>query len=188
MFHALTVCVASSNPEANSGFRGNDHLGASKGNQMKSRIRKDIRRIGAGVAFHDAERQDPARASAERHGVARRTAQNWRTQGHPAVMAFLDYLESTPDPFRVLAECRVNVKGKHLRGLSVGDILERYGDLVLLEKDAEAEDLKLDCTPGASWSDRALASARDASINEEKAALERELEARRVTWMEVQGR
>lgn len=144
------------------------------------------------VAAHgheDAEEGD--KDAADRHGIARRTACDWRTKGPPPVRHFQTYLWNSPTPYRLLAQVKVVAKARTMDELETKGaegLIERYHEIRRLEKMAAAEESLAESDPKETWLNRCRASTRVAALNEEKAAIEFQFAERRISWDEVWGR
>lgn len=148
---------------------------------------RDVIDALAAAAHGDTEPDDSA-AVARGAAPSRRTANRWRQagRGSPAE-AFGSFLLDCRDPFRMLAHVKALAKRAALAKLTNAELIERYRDLRIAEKQREAADTILDMDAAAGWLDRAAASERDAALDEECAAIERVFAERRITPAEVFG-
>lgn len=158
-----------------------------QGGQRIDPRRRDVIAAAAAAAHVDAEGGRPDRDAARRFSTSRRTVNRWTHDGPPAVREFSLYLLHSPDPYRVAVDALAIAKQHAIARKSTPDLIADYRALMQQECRVEAEDRMDDVQRGVSWLDRAAASARDAAVDAEKAACEREFAARGVTEAEVFG-
>lgn len=147
---------------------------------------RDVLNATAARAHADAEPND--RDAVARHGKSRRTWARARLEGPIEVRAFQTYVWASPDPYRLVAETKTTAKHRVIARLSDAELIERYIELRPRDKRLEAEDSADDFTRGVPWLDRSASSERDAAVNEEKAACEREFACRGIGEERVLGR
>lgn len=155
--------------------------------------RRDVLTLSVAHAHNDAERGRTDADVVRRYATADRplkvrTVNDWHRIGPPEARAFAAYLLTCSDPFRLEANVRATIKQRALSMLSNSELIDRYRELLALEPRVEADDRVMNLTRGACWMKRAAASERDAAIDAEKAACEREFAARGITEAEVFGR
>lgn len=155
--------------------------------------RRDTLTLSVAHAHNDSERGQTDRDLAQRYSAAIRpvkvrTVNDWHRIGPPEARAFAAYLLVCSDPFRVEAWVRATAKQRVLANLSDAELIERYRELLAIEPRVEADDRVKDVSRGICWIKRAAASERDAAIDAEKAAAEREFAARGITEAQVFGR
>jgi hypothetical protein len=153
---------------------------------------RDVLTAVVGMAHADAERGRTAADVARRYTrsgrkTSRRAASEWTRVGTPEHREFTAYLLVVSEPYRIEASVRATIKQRAISKLSDAELIDRYRDLLALEPRVEADDRVMGVTRGASWLDRAAASERDAAIDAEKAACEREFAARGITEGQVYG-
>lgn len=151
---------------------------------------RDVIAAVAGLAHADAERGHTAADVARRYSGAgrrtsRRAASEWTRTGTPEHREFTAYLLVVSDPYRIEASIRSTIKQRAISRLSNAELIHRYHELLAIEPRVEADDRVLCVTRGACWLQRAAASERDAAIDAEKAACEREFAARGITEAQV---
>lgn len=152
--------------------------------------RRDVLTLSVAHAHNDAERgrsdSDLARRyTAAVRPVKVRTVNDWHRIGPPEARAFAAYLLVVSDPYRIEAAVRATVKQRALSKLSDAELIDRYRELLAIEPRVEADDRVKDVSRGLCWLQRAAASERDAAIDAEKAACEREFAARGLTERDV---
>lgn len=149
--------------------------------------REDALATGAGLAFADlwASGSDASRAM----GVHRSTPCRW-SQGdksNPVYIAVKRLLAGPDNTLpRILSFFKAAIKQRCVENLSTADLIERYKDVRVMEKRLELADTLADMEQ-LGWAHMASASEKDAALDEEKAAIEREFQARGVKMQEVFG-
>lgn len=151
---------------------------------MSKRAEDVVRRTSA--ASH-ADQPGPDKKKAGRWGTSRRTQNRWKHDGPPQIRDAQLYLLNSPNPHRALATLKVAQKQAHMRTLLKADLIARYREVVQMDKHGEAEDTNHDLCSETPWLDRALSSERDAALDAEKAAIEREFAVRGVSLEEVRS-
>lgn len=155
--------------------------------------RRDVLSLSVAHAHNDAgagltDVEVARRYSEAVRPVKTRTVNDWHRIGPPEARAFAAYLLVCADPFRLEANVRATVKQRALAKLSNADLIERYHELLAIEPRVEADDRIKDVSRGLCWLKRAAASERDAAIDAEKAACEREFAGRGLTETQVMDR
>jgi hypothetical protein len=97
------------------------------------------------------------------------------------------YLMNCPDPLRIVAWAK-GLAFDGYRRKTDAELIQSYRDLLEYEPEVEAADRITDVSRATSWLDRAAASERDASVDEQKAAHERIFAERRIPLERVFGR
>lgn len=141
-------------------------------------MRRDSEAANAGAVHADAC-PDTTKA-ARRWGHTARNQRFWREIGPPAFRAFYDYLRKVDDPWQVAADVVAYAKRRTLERLTDADLLARYRELVVADKEHEARDTICDMSPAAGWLEVARSHRIDAAINSELSAVAALLQERRV--------
>ena len=151
---------------------------------MNTQRREDVTRKASGLAHRAAYPSD--RECAERLGVHRTTPHRW-AGGNTANPMFVQtqYLLNAEHPWESLAHFQSIAKWKVIVKLSDDELIERYWELVALEKDIEGADNAMGHQPGHAWLDRAQSKKSDGAIELELAAVMTEFAARGMTEQEV---
>lgn len=150
----------------------------------------DVVAAAVGLAHADAERGHTAAEVARRYSTAgrkasRRRANEWTRVGPPELREITSYLLVVSNPYRIEASIRTTVKQRAIGKLSTPALIERYHELLELEPTVEAQDRLGEVVRGMPWVERAALSERNAAVDAEKAACEREFAARGITERDV---
>lgn len=151
-----------------------------------SKRRKDVVRETSAQAHADQPGSDRKHAEAGRWARrSRRTLNRYGNEGPPQLRDAQLYLMDCPNPFRPMATLVASQKQNHMKTLTTEELKARYREVVRKDKEGEAADTNHDICRETPWLDRALSSERDAALDSEKAAIEREFAARNVPIEEV---
>ena len=147
-------------------------------------IRRAVMEKSSGQAHEDIYQNDKKCALAL--GISRVSANRYKRSGGP-LNAFAKYLDHAPDRFRIQAHLASRMIQEELEGLPIPDLITLYHETLQKEPLIEAEDRRLDITPGECWLNRSAASEKDAGINMRKCAIERLFAIYKVTDDDVWG-
>lgn len=140
--------------------------------------RRDVSNRLAGAAHAGA--CPSTTAVANRWGMSARNARHWKTDGPPVVRAFLEYLRSTDDPYQVVADINARVKQMTVERLTTEELILRYKDLVVLDKEVESANTIAHLDLTIPWADVHRTHRIDGAVDLELAGVIEELMVRRV--------
>jgi len=146
--------------------------------------RRDILIAAAARVHEDAD----SVSTATMLGKTDRTGRRWKSDGRGSPQhAYSRYFLANPHKYRLLSHLKALAKAEAIQLLTNTALIARYHELHEMEKNLECQDTVTDLKRGVSWLDRAAMKERDAAIDEEIAAVCRELAARGITEEEVFG-
>ena len=151
---------------------------------MSNKTRERVVAKTSGLSHRDAYPSDLECAT--RLGVHRSTPNRW-AGGDPAnpMHRHTQYLLDAIRPWESLAHFQSIAKWRTVVNLSDAELIERFWELLELEKHIEGADNLMGCQPGHAWAERAQQKKRDAAIELELSAVMLEFEARGMSEAQV---
>lgn len=123
--------------------------------------------------------------AAERWGHTARNQRYWAEGGPPAVRQFFEYMRNLDEPYQMASEVMAYAKWLTVEKLPTWALIERFRELVALDKTQEAEDTVLDLNPLATWEEVHRSHRVDGAIDLEIAGVVSELMRRGVPRLEA---